>query len=387
MSRKSKSPNTTDKSVSSSRTSNKLREQEKLRRRKMLKRSFWFLMAPIVGLVVLWFWETRPIPSPTRPVRLTIPAHSGTLEIGKILQREGVVRNAYIFAISAHFDRPGDGVTSPKSNALKSGHYRFTGELKLDQVIDRLEEGPNDTTSDRIRVTIPEGFTIEQIGKALAAKGVLDEHEFVNFVTDPNSIAVLTADYPLPKASLEGYLFPDTYLFLPHSSTAQIVTEMLVDFDKRFYKPYRSEIDQAPGGLKDIVIKASLIEREARIEADRPKIAAVINNRLRKNMRLQIDAAVLYGRQHKTRIMYGDLKKDSAYNTYLHPGLPIGPIACPGINCLLAALRPEVNNYLYYMGRPSGDSIFSTTITQHEAAVKKTRLEWKAAGGFINKAP
>ena len=158
----------------------------------------------------------------------------------------------------------------------------------MEQVIDRLAEGPNDLEADRTRVTIPEGFTVEQIGKLLAEKGVMDAGQFQKFVTDPSAISGLTADFPLPSpcTSLEGYLFPDTYGFLPHSSPTQIVKEMLLNFGKRFYRPYQQEIDAAPGGLAPIVNKASLIEREAREEADRPRIAGVLDNRLKKGMKL-----------------------------------------------------------------------------------------------------
>jgi UPF0755 protein len=218
----------------------------------------------------------------------------------------------------------------------------------------------------------------------------MDAGQFQKFVTDPSVIGGLTADFPLPTGStssssstpsshvsLEGYLFPDTYDFLPHSSPTQIVNEMLLNFSKRFYRPYQHEIDSAPGGLASLVTKASLIEREARKEEDRPRISGVLNNRLKKGMKLQIDASVLYLREHKTRIMDADLKRDSPYNTYLHMGLPPGPIANPGISSLLAALHPENNDFLYYVARPTGFHIFTGTFAEHEAAVKRAREEWK----------
>jgi len=311
------------------------------------------------------------MPRPARPIRFYVTAHSGVIEIGRALQREGVVRNAYAFAMTAKVDG--------KASELKAGHYRFSGELALDRVIDRLVEGPNDLDADRTRVTIPEGFTIAQIDRLFAEKGVMDAGQFQKFATDPTAIAGLNTDFTLPRASLEGYLFPDTYGFLPHSSPTQIVEQMLVNFGRRFYRPYQSEIDTAPGGLAALVIKASLIEREAREEADRPRIAGVLENRLRKHTKLQIDATVLYGIEHKSRIMDKDLKRKSPYNTYLHAGLPPGPIANPGISSLLAALHPEKNDYLFYVARPSGFHIFTRTFAEHEAAVRQARDEWKGS--------
>ncbi len=275
------------------------------------------------------------MPRPARPIRLSVAAHSGVIGIGKTLQQDGVVRNAYAFALTAKLDG--------KASSLKAGHYRFSGELGLDQVIYRLTEGPNDLEADKTRVTIPEGYTVEQIGKLLAEKGIMDSGQFQKFVTDPSSISGLTTDVPLPTpcTSLEGYLFPDTYGFLPHSSPTQIVNEMLLNFSRRFYRPYQHEIDSAPGGLAALVIKASLIEREARKEADRPRIAGVLDNRLKKGMKLQIDATVLYNREHKSRIIDVDLKRDSPYNTYIHMGLPAGPIANPGISSPAGGASPR----------------------------------------------
>lgn len=312
------------------------------------------------------------MPKPAHPIRLFVQAHSGVVGIGSTLAREGVVRNAYAFAIVAKLQG--------KGSALKAGHYRFSGELTLDQVIDRLAEGPNDSASDKTRVTIPEGYTVDQIGKLLAEKGILDADQFQRFVSDPASFSGLTADFALPRTCLEGYLFPDTYDFLPHSSPTQIVNEMLLNFSRRFYRPYQHEIESAAGGLSAVVIKASLIEREARAEADRPRIAGVLDNRLKKGMKLQIDATVLYGREHKSRIFLGDLKRESPYNTYLHAGLPVGPIANPGISSLLAALHPDNNEFLYYVARPNGYHTFTRTFAEHEAAVKAARAEWKISG-------
>jgi UPF0755 protein len=303
---------------------------------------------------------------------MSVATHSGVISIGRALQQEGVVRSAYAFALTAKLDG--------KASALKAGHYKFSGELGLDQVIERLAEGPNDLVADKTRVTIPEGFTIKQIDSLLAEKGVMGAGQFQKFVTDPAWISGLTTDFPLPPscASLEGYLFPDTYGFLPHSSPTQIVNEMLLNFGRRFYRPYQNDIEASHGGLAPLVIKASLIEREAREEADRPRIAGVMENRLKKGMKLQIDATVLYGREHKSRIMNGDLKRPSPYNTYLHAGLPVGPIANPGISSLLAALHPENNDYLYYVARPTGFHIFTTSFSEHEAAVKRARAEWSS---------
>ena len=204
------------------RAENRLRAQEQVRRRRILFRIVWFLVAPVAAIAIAWFYLSRPMPKPAKPIRLTVPAHSGIMGISHVLQRDGVVRSAYVFAIVAKF--------GGKGTELKSGHYKFSGELGLEQVIDRLTEGPNDSASDRTRVTIPEGFTVTQIAKSLGERGIVDAALFEKYVTDPDSISNLTAEFPLPKASLEGYLFPDTYDFLPHSTPGQVANQMLMNW-------------------------------------------------------------------------------------------------------------------------------------------------------------
>jgi len=348
---------------------NTLRKAEERRRRSLFKRLLIFLFTPIVLVCGWWFLATRSVlvAKTGHPIRMTVPSHVGVLGIGRSLAASGVVRSAYAFAIAAKLNG--------KGGSLKAGHYRFTGTITLDSVVERLSEGPNDTVSDRSRVTIPEGFTLEQISKVLADHGIVDAKEFMKYVTDASLFSALPSEVPLPGTTLEGYLFPDTYYFLPHATVAQVVGEMLMNFNKRFYRPYQSEISAAPGGLNEVVIKGSLIEREARVAQDRPRIAGVLDNRLKKHMKLQVDAALLYGKQHKTRIMDGDLKRESPYNTYLHEGLPPGPIACPGISSLLAALHPESNDYLYYVARPSGEHIFSSNFAEHQRAIQQVKAE------------
>lgn len=360
-------------STEETRTSgNKLRIKEAQRRKRMALRLPLALLALMVGCGLGWYLLTLPMSTGERPIRLTIPPHSSAFAIGKTLQREGVVRNALAFALSAHLNG--------KGGALKAGHYRFIGELPLEKVIDRLQAGPNDTDADLVKVTIPEGYTLEQIAALLEQKGIVEKTAFLQGTTHPDTLSGLTAEFPLPKGSLEGYLFPDTYELHPRSAPLQVVNAMLMNFSKRFYRPYQQEIEAQSGGLPDIVTKASLIEREAKVEQDRPRIAGVIDNRLQAGMKLQIDASVLYGRAHKSRVMDSDLKRESPYNTYLYAGLPPGPIANPGMSCLLAALHPERNSYLYYVARPDGTHLFTRTFSEHEAAVKQARAEWKQQG-------
>ena len=177
-----------------------------------------------------------------------------------------------------------------------------------------------------------------------------------------------------PDDNLEGYLFPDTYT-VPQGATARDIVQMMLDnFDRRVVTPFGAEAGAFPGGLPAAVTLASLVEREAEVDSDRPLIAAVYRNRLKAGMRLQCDATVQYALpEHKTRLFYADLRVDSPYNTYQHAGLPPTPIANPGLPSIEAALHPAAAQYLYYVAGPGGRHVFSTTLAQHEQAVAHAR--------------
>jgi UPF0755 protein len=149
---------------------------------------------------------------------------------------------------------------------------------------------------------------------------------------------------------------------------------MLDEFTRRFYEPHKEEIARSQHSLHEMVTIASLIERETHVSEERARIAGVIENRLRRGMRLQIDATVLYAlEKHKSRVLFRDLQVDSPYNTYRHAGLPPGPIASPGLPCLLAALHPEQHDYLFYVVGPEGSHVFSRTEAEHRRAVMRMK--------------
>ncbi|HLK56838.1 MAG TPA: endolytic transglycosylase MltG, partial [Chthonomonadaceae bacterium] len=309
---------------------NKLRAKDALQRKRLRTRLVLLGIGLALFALLSWFWAFAPVSSAPKQLRVAIPSRVSLMQIGGILQREGVIRSGLAFALTARFS----------GKSLKAGHYKLSSDMTLDQILARMEAGPNDSASDTIRVTIPEGYTLKQIADRLDSKGVTDGREFLRLATSHDGIAQLQADFPLPAETLEGYLFPDTYEFPPHTSPAQVLDAFLMNFSKRFARPYQQEIGRK--GLPTLVIEASLIEREAKKPEDRPRIAGVLDNRLQKGMKLEIDATVLYALgHHKSRVTYQDLKVESPYNTYLHPGLPPGAIANPGLSSLLAALNPE----------------------------------------------
>ncbi len=321
---------------------------------------------------IWWAWrQLQPVSRSAQKVRVAVKPGTGAEQIARQLEREGLVRNASLFLLYAHWK--GD------AGRFKPGVYRLSPNMSAAQISDLLQRGAGDP--DDISVTIPEGFTLSQIAQTLQEKGVIrDAQAFLRMTRSAS--APLSAPFPLPKTGLEGYLYPETYRFHPQSAPERVAQTMLDTFTREFYTPHLAEIRRSPHSLHQIVTIAAMIEREASAPQDRARIAGVIENRLRRGMRLQIDATVLYALgRHKERVLYRDLEVNSPYNTYRRAGLPPGPIASPGKPSLQAALRPERHDYLFYVARPDGTHQFTRTLAEHEKAVRQMRaLRRRSAG-------
>jgi UPF0755 protein len=218
-------------------------------------------------------------------------------------------------------------------------------------------------------VTFPEGYTLKKIAARLKEKGLIQDEKSFLMLTKTQGKS-FKAGFPLP-ANLEGYLFPDTYTFAQGADEKTIVQTLLSTFERKV----AAKITASGKPVNETLIKASLIEREAEVEEDRAKIAGVIENRLKKSMRLQIDATVQYALpEHKPRLLFADLKFKSPYNTYLHKGLPPGPICSPGLPSVEAALAPERSSYLFYVaGKDGKKHLFATTFAEHQRNIKSVR--------------
>ncbi len=348
-----------------------MRQEWERRRRKILARLVVFVFAAS-GLTYFGVRSLfEPKTSERHLITVEIPARSRVPETGAKLERDGVIRSAFAFRLWAKWH--GEGAK------FRAGRYNFSSNMTLAEIARQLDAGPQESG---IRVTIPEGFTLRQIADLLEEKKLCDAATFLRDATDETFIEHLQADFSLPKNTLEGYLFPDTYHFEPGTPVKTLVETMLMNFSTRYARPYQHEITQSGRDLHALVTLASLIEREARVPEDRVRIAGTLENRLKRNMRLEVDATVLYALgHHKDKVYFKDLKVDSPYNTYRHKGLPPGPIANPGLPCLDAATKPEVNDYLYYVARPNGSHIFSQTLAEHEAAKRTARAERRRLQG------
>lgn len=320
----------------------------------------------LLGGALLWAWaQLRPAGSGAQAVTVVVPPRTGSAEIADLLARRGLIRNALLFRLYAGMR----GTT----RRWKPGEYRLSPDMTAAEIAQRLAGAETNEPGAERSVTIPEGFTLQQIAERLEAQHLVPDA--AAFLADARRKPTgFSAPFPLPESGLEGYLYPETYQFAADSSPNDLAQTMLDRFTNAFYEPNRGELAQSGHSLHEIVTIASLIEKEAKIEEDRARIAGVIENRLHKGMRLQIDATVLYALgYHKNRVMYADLKTESPYNTYRHAGLPPGPIASPGLASLKAALHPENHDYLFYVAGSGGAHIFTRTEAEHNAAIARLR--------------
>jgi len=292
-----------------------------------------------------------------------VPGDS-SMRIGQKLQAAGIVRSAYAFDLLRVLER----------GKLKAGEYRFDHPVPANEVYERIARGDVYT----VALTIPEGANIFDIAARVDQAGFDTRQDVLNAAVQQLG---LLADVDPQAKSLEGYLFPDTYRFARHASATQIIAAMV-----RRFREVATQL-----GLKEnvhqVVTLASLVERETAVDAERPLVASVFMNRLEKKMPLMTDPAVIYGLelegQWRGTIYQSDLKRDTAYNTYLHPGLPPGPVANPGIPSLRAALHPAKTDYLYFVAANSnaqGHSLFASTLDAHERNVAGYRRSLKKAG-------
>ena len=336
--------------------------------RRTVHRVFWLILALLVAIVLTAATATltyvfAPVTADTKAptVLVTVPPGAGVKTIGSLLARRHLVRSALGFALAARIEGVAD--------KMEAGHYELSPAMPPRQIAALIALGQTATDV----VVIPEGFTLAQIAQRLAAQRMANAETFLALARTQGG-TFRTAGFRPPDASLEGYLFPDTYRIPKGATERDIITLMLHNFDRRVIQRDGAALSRFPGGIGAAVNLASLIEREAEVPGDRPLIAAALENRLKRGMRLQCDATVQYALpQHKTRLMFADLKIDSPYNTYTHGGLPPTPICCPGLPSIEAALHPARVEYLFYVGRPDGSHIFSRTLAEHDHAIARLR--------------
>jgi UPF0755 protein len=291
----------------------------------------------------------------TTPTVVYIKPKTGVQDIAMMLRDAGVIRSTWAFLATAYLQG--------SLKRLQSGEYEFHSGMTLLEILQKLESGRVVTH----QVTVPEGFTAEDIARLLASEQLVDAERFVVLAHDPAVAARLN----VPATRLEGYLFPDTYRLTRGMGEEEIIRIMVTRFQQALPQDFEQHADRLDMDLHEIVTLASLIEKEARLDAERPLISAVFHNRLRQRMPLQSDPTAVYLVLRKPgRITASDLQRKTPYNTYVVQGLPPGPIASPGLASIRAALNPAPVNFLYFVAKNDGSHQFSSTLQQHNQAVR-----------------
>lgn len=279
------------------------------------------------------------------------------------LSRAGVIKNPAIFSLYArafHFDR-----------RIKAGEYEFAGGLSAIEVLNKMIKGE----CRLYKITLIEGWTVNQMADYLAQQRFALPAFQSNFLAAAND-KYFVRSLGIENDTAEGYLFPDTYM-IQRPQTAEVLVNMLIsEFNKVYTKEFEQRANELGFAKNQVVTLASIIEKEAGSNAERPIISSVFHNRLKKQMPLQADPTVIYTiKNFNGNIKKSDLSISSPYNTYVNQGLPPGPIANPGEASLKAALWPAQTDYLYFVARGDGTHEFNKTYPEHAKAVARYQLK------------
>lgn len=305
------------------------------------------------------------------PLAFEVAPGEGFSRVAERLQAVGLIKNASALRLLARARNLDTGV--------QAGAYTLRRDMSAEDLLRALQRAAD---ANVVRVTLPEGWRAEQIAARLAASGVVTASELMALVITGLSDLPLLAARPA-GASLEGYLFPDTYEFRPNAAAADVLRQMTANFEARFGPALRAKAASSGLSLHEVVTLASIVERETPLAGERPRVARVYLNRLATPpYRLEADPTVQYGlgfqaesgQWWKRPLSYDDLRSDSPYNTYVHAQLPPGPIANPGLASLTAVVEPEAGDWQFFVANDAacdGSHVFALTFDEHLANVAR----------------
>jgi UPF0755 protein len=295
--------------------------------------------------------------------RVIIPRGASFAQASDSLARTGLVGSPRMFRLYGR-------ITGGDRN-IKPGTYLLRHGTPWKDIVSALNGGHGLVNT----ITIPEGYSLSQITPLLAKTLKVPAESVQAAVRD----TALLARLDIPNPTVEGYVFPDTYAFPLGTTARQAVREMVYAFERRWKPDWDSSLVDLKINRNDLVTMASIVEREARLPEERPVIAAVYYNRLRRGMLLQADPTIQYALGHHVgRVLYKDLAVKSPYNTYIHKGLPPGPVASPGAASLAAAANPANVPYLYFVASKDGHHEFRMTLDEHTTAIRQIRATMPA---------
>jgi UPF0755 protein len=319
-----------------------------------------WIVAGVIAAIAIGGWValnamTRPVDPMAKPRYFRVMPGESVKAVAVRLERDGVIRNAAAALLLIRW--------SVRDKAIREGTYQVSAAERADRVLLHFIE----SRPLRQNVLIREGLWAEEVAKILEEREVASAEEFMSLVAKPQEFEGVVS-FALPKDSLEGYLFPDTYDFPPLLGARRAIEKMLQTFERKVFVPLERP---DPEKLHRWVIVGSLVELEAMHDDERARIAGVIYNRLDRGMRLQVDATVLYALKERRRLFHSDYATESPFNTYQIPALPPGPICSPGYKSIVAAKNPETHDFLYYVAKTDGYHAFSRTYDEHLRNVRR----------------
>jgi len=339
----------------------------KVKSKEKFKRGLFCFAAVCLGAAIAagagLFWMKTFINSPVDPKgktqTFTVSPGQGLGTIAGNLKLQGLISDPLKFKIYARYKKA--------ATRIKTGEYELSPALSPNKILTRLLSG----RVKLYKLTIPEGLNMEEIAVLAQTANFCSGKHFLNLCKDRTFITELG----LPGITLEGYLYPDTYLFPKNTSCRTLIKKMTAMFKKTFTAAWQDRAEELGFSVHEIVTLASIIEKETGDASERPLISSVFHNRLKKNMRLESDPTVIYGvDDYHGRIRYRHLRRVTPYNTYQMRGLPLGPIANPGAQALKAALYPAQSDYLFFVSKNDTTHQFSKNLRDHNRAVKKYQL-------------
>lgn len=292
-------------------------------------------------------------------IEVEVPEGSTFKQTVGILAQNNLIRDKNLFVIV--------GKIAGYDRKIRAGYYVFWGNMSPLQVFNKLREGKIIENE----ITIIEGESIYEVAKKMAANKIILLSRFMELANDKTFLNSLNINAP----SLEGYLYPQTYKFPKGAKPENVLKLMVNKLREEFNDELRARAKEIGWTENQILTLASIVEREAATNEERPLISAVYHNRIKKGMPLQADPTAVYGiKSRRAKITSDDLRKKTNYNTYVIRGLPPGPIASPGIESIKAALYPADVPYIYFVSKNNGTHHFSKTLAEHNAAVKRLRM-------------
>jgi UPF0755 protein len=346
---------------------------------KFILRMIGVFVIPLIVCVVTFYYMNQLFYEPVDPSNTALEFVEVRPEkpfrtFCKELADKGLIRHWRVLDLLARL--------KGKDTEVKAGEYQLSPSMTPLDILAKLAAGEVFLR----KVTVKEGATLAEISKTLEAAGLVPAAEFMQAIVTP----ALLVKAGISAESFEGYLYPETYNFSRTDSVIQVIWSMMEEGEKHWSEEFTKRAEAIDYSRQEVLTLASIIEKEAGDPQEQPLVSSVFHNRIAQGMKLQSDPTVIYGlKSFSGKLTREDLQNPHPYNTYVNYGLPPGPICNPGINAIRAALFPAETKYLFFVADGSGKHVFSTTIKDHNEAVKRYRegLEAAEAAGNAPAAP